>query len=723
MKKVIHWSLVAVMGLAMTGCELPETMMNMDMNTTGQSNRETVVDKEAPVITLNGDAVMTVKQGDLFTDPGATAYDNVDGRVNVTVSGAVDTSKVGTYILTYSAKDRAGNTAGVTRTVKVVKKETGNKDTTPPVITLRGEKEMTITQGDSFRDPGASAYDNVDGKVNVMINGTVDTNRAGTYKLTYIAKDSAGNTAEATRIVKVIKKDTTPPVLTLKGNAEMTVTQGDSFVDPGATAYDDRDGKVAVRVSGSVDTSRTGTYTLKYSATDKSGNTAYAVRTVKVVPKVVEESDATPPVITLKGAATMTVTQGDSFTDPGASAYDDKDGSVDVVVSGRVDTSKVGTYTLTYTATDSAGNRATATRTVKVIKKEVNNNAKADVRKGPYVVYDGVPTEMKVLWQLKSTQKCTIDWGTDSGSSQETNSGYNGHLHVYTITNLLPDTIYNYSVSCDNGKVGKGSFHTAPKDDATNVNLFVYGDTRSNPGDHDRVVAQMIKQYENDASYQTLVLHTGDFVSHGDRESDWDSQYFDPRYTHLHKFQAELPVAGIRGNHEGNADLFIKYFPTNHAQGGYYYSFDYGPVHIVAIDQYKSYSTGSTQYKWLENDLKNSNKKWKVIFLHEPGWSAGGHGNNSSVQRYVQPLAKKYGVSFVFSGHNHYYARADVDGVQHVTAGGGGAPLYRPDSRSSKIVKAKMVRHFCTLQVKDDQLIFTVIDENGNEVDSLSLNK
>ena len=363
-----------------------------------------------------------------------------------------------------------------------------------------------------------------------------------------------------------------------------------------------------------------------------------------------------------------------------------------------------------------------------VIVGLTSTNAAANVRKGPYVVYDGNATEMMVLWQLDSTQTCTIDWGTDSDSSQETSSGSNGHLHVYTITNLAPATLYNYSVSCDTDEVGSGSFRSAPGSNAKDVNIFVYGDTRSNPQDHDRVVEQMIDVYQNDSSYQTLVLHTGDFVSHGEQESYWDNRYFNPIYTHLHQFQAEVPVAGIRGNHEGNADLFIKYFPTQHEPGGYYYSFDYGPLHITAIDQYKSYSPGSTQYQWLENDLKNSHKKWKVIFFHEPGWSAyglygHGHHNNTNVQNYIQPLAKEYGVSFIFTGHNHYYARAVVDGVQHITTGGGGAPLYEPDTSYPNIVKAQSVRHFCTVHIEGDQLLFSVTDELGNAVDSLTLTK
>ena len=79
------------------------------------------------------------------------------------------------------------------------------------------------------------------------------------------------------------------------------------------------------------------------------------------------EDDTTPPVITLKGNPTVTIEQGKKYTDAGATAKDDVDGVVEVIVSGSVDTSKVGTYTITYTATDEAGNEATKTRKVKVI--------------------------------------------------------------------------------------------------------------------------------------------------------------------------------------------------------------------------------------------------------------------------------------------------------------------------------------------------------------------
>lgn len=76
--------------------------------------------------------------------------------------------------------------------------------------------------------------------------------------------------------------------------------------------------------------------------------------------------DKTAPTIALRGASTDSVYVGPSYADPGASATDSHDGSVSVTTSGTVNTAVAGTYTLTYTAADAAGNSAHATRTVTV---------------------------------------------------------------------------------------------------------------------------------------------------------------------------------------------------------------------------------------------------------------------------------------------------------------------------------------------------------------------
>ncbi len=80
-------------------------------------------------------------------------------------------------------------------------------------------------------------------------------------------------------------------------------------------------------------------------------------------------SDVEPPTITLNGDAAIQINVGDTFTDPGATATDSANGNITskIVETGSVDTTTAGLYTLTYTATDSAGNSASVSRVVTVI--------------------------------------------------------------------------------------------------------------------------------------------------------------------------------------------------------------------------------------------------------------------------------------------------------------------------------------------------------------------
>ena len=102
-------------------------------------------------------------------------------------------------------------------------------------------------------------------------------------------------------------------------------------------------------------------YIVSVTANDGTDNSAAKAFTITVT-----DVDDSAPVITLNGANTVTLIQGDTYVDAGASATDDRDGSVAVITSGSVDTSTIGTYTIIYSATDTAGNTSTATRTVTV---------------------------------------------------------------------------------------------------------------------------------------------------------------------------------------------------------------------------------------------------------------------------------------------------------------------------------------------------------------------
>ena len=104
-----------------TGTSNPTTQTG-DSGDTGGIINTTQEDTVPPVITLNGEANITLDQDTPYEELGATAVDDVDGNVPVQIEGSVDSNTTGTYVLTYRAKDKAGNEASVRREVKVVSK-------------------------------------------------------------------------------------------------------------------------------------------------------------------------------------------------------------------------------------------------------------------------------------------------------------------------------------------------------------------------------------------------------------------------------------------------------------------------------------------------------------------------------------------------------------------------------------------------------------------------
>jgi len=134
---------------------------------------------------------------------------------------------------------------------------------------------------------------------------------------------------------------------------------------------------------------------------------------------------------------------------------------------------------------------------------------------------------MQLLWQLTSTDTCILEWGTDTtyGLDNTTTTEYgNSHQHTYTITNLMPGAKYYYRIAV-NGEIYTGSFRSAPDTNETNIKIMVYGDTRSNPANHNQVAAAMVAEFNEDENFQSIVLSVGDLVNNGNSEGDWDNQF------------------------------------------------------------------------------------------------------------------------------------------------------------------------------------------------------
>ena len=443
----------------------------------------------SPTITLSGSEHVSITTADLpWTDPGASASDAEDGDISgdVTVIGK-HPDATGTFTLSYNVTDSDGNdaqtairtvivadtltpdtyniewrpTGGTVTTVSGhttksyslsgltpgtdyefrVQGETSGGETSPfsswtlfttdadteaPVITLNGDANVVLIIDDvsTWQDPGATATDNVDGDLTSGITTTGTVNEAiGTYTIDYDVTDSAGNQANTvTRTVEVV--DANYPDLVLTGGMFTSVSQGSTWTDPGYTATDAQGTDItgSVTVSGTIDTSTIGQYTLDYEVTDSYGLVSYAKRYVVVtgtgtVPDeyniehravggtatgvtgvaaspyslsglsagtdyefrvqgaltdgatspysawstFTTPSDSTKPVITLNGDASilLVLSEVSAWTDPGATATDNIDGDITSdIVKTGSVQEAVGTYTLQYDVTDSSGNQA-----------------------------------------------------------------------------------------------------------------------------------------------------------------------------------------------------------------------------------------------------------------------------------------------------------------------------------------------------------------------------
>ncbi len=282
------------------------------------------------------------------------------------------------------------------------KKPTTKKDTEKPVITIIGEKEITINQGSGYNDEGAKAMDNVDGDItaSIKVENKVDTSKVGVYLVVYSVSDKAGNKAESSRKVTVVsapttttqvttkktttkskvtttkrqnvvtttRRITTPPTITLKGSTIIEINQGTRYSDPGYSAVDALGNDITsrVNVSGSVNINNPGTYTINYYVTDAYGNSNSKTRTVRVKSTSVAVQGITLSQnnvsLSVGQSKTLTVYFSPSNATNKSVSWSSSNPSVADVQNGNITAKSKGSATIT--ATSSNGKKASAIVTV-----------------------------------------------------------------------------------------------------------------------------------------------------------------------------------------------------------------------------------------------------------------------------------------------------------------------------------------------------------------------
>ena len=303
-----------------------------------------VDDTVPPVITISGDNPYILERFDPYVDPGATA--DLGSEITNTDLSNVQNTNIGTFDVVYTAYD-GNTTVTATRTVNVV-------DTVPPVITILGDNPYTLERFDPYVDPGAT----VDRGSILTTDLTAVNNilsHGSSFDVTYTATD--GNTAHdvtQTRTVNVL--DRKPPQITLLGDNPYQMQPGIDFrtVDPLFEV--DLGTSVTIDYSNVVDT-HTSTFTVVYTASDGVNPDVSLTRQVAI-------NDTVSPIVTLNGASIITLERYDPYSDEGVTL---DPGSVLVSTTSTLDNTVVGSYTITYEATDYINPNTTNVRTINVV--------------------------------------------------------------------------------------------------------------------------------------------------------------------------------------------------------------------------------------------------------------------------------------------------------------------------------------------------------------------
>ena len=302
-----------------------------------------------------------------------------------------------------------------------------------PNIRLKGSRFIEIDYLSEYKEPGYSAYflhDDVTKDVKVKSN--INTKKLGDYEVKY-SVDISGFKKEVVRNVKVIDK--TAPVINLVSTEDISVCPGKKYIEEEYSAIDSYEGDVTNKVEVLNETDK-----ITYTVSDKAGNKSTISRNI-----IYEDKES--PIITLNGNDKVYVFVGETYKESGVTVTDNCDDlSNSVITSGSVNTTTPGSYELTYTVTDKAGNSASVKKVVVVSERNRNGTI--------YLTFDDGPkwgTTNIILDILKEEGVEATFFVTNTGPDELIKRAYDeGHTialhtatHNYGIVYASVDSYFN----------------------------------------------------------------------------------------------------------------------------------------------------------------------------------------------------------------------------------------------------------------------------------------
>ncbi|KAK9755643.1 hypothetical protein RND81_01G040500 [Saponaria officinalis] len=303
--------------------------------------------------------------------------------------------------------------------------------------------------------------------------------------------------------------------------------------------------------------------------------------------------------------------------------------------------------------------------------------------------------KMRISWITQKDTPSTVEYGTSPGVYEFSSEGSafrykfvtykSGLIHQAVIGPLNPNTIYYYRCSGDASR----EFNLKTTPSQLPIKFVVVGDL----GQTEWTTSTL--DHISKSNYDMLLL-PGD-LSYADMwQPSWDSfgRMVEP-------VASQRPWIVTQGNHEVekipvvHSTPFTAYnsrwrmpFEESGSSSNLYYSFDVASVvHVIMLGSYTDFNPGSSQYTWLEGDLKKIDRKrtpWVIVLFHAPWYNSNkahqGEKESIGMKNAMEQLLYNARVDVVFVGHVHAYERftriydgvANKCGPMHITIGDGG---------------------------------------------------
>jgi predicted phosphodiesterase len=324
-----------------------------------------------------------------------------------------------------------------------------------------------------------------------------------------------------------------------------------------------------------------------------------------------------------------------------------------------------------------------------------------------------------VLVESTTADTVTVDFGQTeaygsiarTASIDSTTEGT--FVHNVHLVDLAPNSLYHYRARVGENRSLDASFLTAPLQ-GTEFRFAWMADCRSGVEVHDTISKRIA-----DAN-PGVSLYGGDLCLRS-TYSSFKEQFFRPNEQAL---IARIPFFNAPGNHEGWKTNTMAFTQAPQSASGTqdYYSFDYGDMHVLVVNNELDHGEGSPQYQFAQSDLSSTQRAWKIVMHHKPAYCAGGHDEDERMKTMSQQVFEPNHVDLVLAGHSHFFQHNLVNGIHFMVIGAAGAPLYNPGTAPYVV---KSAREYCYAigDVTPDRFALMVYNEKGAPLDTLVLHK